>query len=1178
MRTHQLAIGLLLLCIKQSAIAQHIPVTVPPYTPVTTPAPLPDQRTKISYVRTWLPRMRTADPAAVMSPAAGRSEVRQSTTYLDGLGRPLQIVEKQGSPSGNDLVMPALHQVEGKAYYQHLPFVPLTGNTNDGTFKADPFQLQEVFYRNTTLNPGINGESYFFHQTEYDTSPLGYTQKTYLPGNAYTKAAGNKPRLLRRITNTTHDSVRIWGFADGDLLPVTNQLYAPGMLYKKVTIDEDGHQMIEYADFEGHIILRKLQAEDSPGTGHAGWACTYYTYDDLGKLRVVIPPKAVQAIQSDWIITPAIADQLCQLYRYDARGRMIISKQPGSDSLEQIFDIRNRLIAARTGVLKSRYTWELYYYDDSNRPRSTGHLISTASRDSLVKRINAAPYDPAKPVPGVNTDSNYTLISQVMYDNYIYGGNLAYSGADALKVEAGSNQYTDPPSPVAVNMPHRLVTGRVTTIPGLTRQFLTRYHYDNKGRLVQSVADNAMAGYDVTSYMYDFEDKLICTYLRQASPKSIVTQQTTLLTIYHYDADGRLDTITKRLNDNPALQLSVAAMDYDALGRLKTKKLSVSADSGPQESQVYEYDLRGRLTGINRPFVNTPNSTANWFGQTLSYESGFTNNQYNGSLSGIKWKSGSDGTARAYGYSYDHMNRLTTADFNQQNSGGSVWSADKTDFSMTGVSYDIGGNIRALRQKGMNGMAIQTIDSLKYGYHENTNRLSYITDDANNPQTILGDFRETVNTTSADYTYDPDGNMSKDRNKDIDSIIYDQNNQPSVIFTKKGMIYLQYNSVGELLNKIIIDTSAQQGSTRVINYVNGFVYERDTLRHIAHADGRIRAIYTPSQPIKYVYDVFVKDHQGSVRVVLGHNRDTADYFASMESARSGVENTLFSNIDNTRAALPSGYPVDNTTDPNSYVSKLNGVDGAKIGPSLVLRVMKGDTVAAVTRAFYKTAAANTSGNTAETMVAALLQAFNTVSVSQGAHFSGGPNSPLATSFSGNAYQQLVNQEPAQNYPLWPKAYLSFVLFDHQFNMVPGNSGVRQVQGPPDVHLNVVLPQMVIEKSGFLYIYLSNESAADMYFDNFTVRHLSGPLLEDTHYYPMGLLMEGISSKALKGTSYLENKHRYKGNQLHNNEMRQGPGLDWYNENNRMYDVQTGRWFSIPSRPNNLLNPYQYNIK
>ncbi|MET3878875.1 hypothetical protein [Chitinophaga sp. OAE865] len=286
-----------------------------------------------------------------------------------------------------------------------------------------------------------------------------------------------------------------------------------------------------------------------------------------------------------------------------------------------------------------------------------------------------------------------------------------------------------------------------------------------------------------------------------------------------------------------------------------------------------------------------------------------------------------------------------------------------------------------MNQIGMNGVTILTLDSLKYGYNTSSNKLSFVTDRKNNAQSQLGDFKEITNNETADYTYDANGNLTKDSNKNITAITYNHLNLPeSITITGKGVIKYQYDASGSKLRKIVTDNTVAPAKVTTTDYIGAFVYQNDSLQFLGHEEGRARAVFATGQPIKYVYDYFVKDHLGNVRMVLTEQTDFSMYAATMETAAAPTETALFSNIDNSRTAKPAGYPADESAGGNASVAKLTAANGGKkIGPSIVLRVMAGDTIQLSAKAFYKSGGPKDqqpATSTAENMLADLMQAFN----------------------------------------------------------------------------------------------------------------------------------------------------------------------------------------------------------
>jgi RHS repeat-associated protein len=1020
-------------------------------------------------------------------------------------------------------------------------------------------------------------------------------------------------------------------------IPVTVGNYAAGTLQKDVTIDEVGNKVITYKDKNEHLVLKKVQLSATPGTGHTGWLCTYYVYDDLENLCAVIPPLGVErAMQSGWNVS-SVLNELCYVYQYDERKRMIVKRVPGAGPVYVVYDVRDRVVFTQDSMQRasSPQEWLVNFYDNLDRPVMTAIYKANTTRADLQSSMNTAisntqsitntfpviqdlvlnEYDGSSSYtagrsilfsPGFDSDSGATFLAAIdssgtggavtvlasnplpaisadaltpltytFYDNYNFTGKQDYLSSDISKPQAGSNPNSEalPSSPSAKTK--GLATGKRMRVLGTDQWLTSTMYYNDKGRVIQTLSDNHTGGRDILSICYDFSGKVLSTYLRHKNPRSGLTPQTTVLTIFNYDDVGRLINTVKRLNDNTSQDKTIAVNTYDELGQLQRKRLHVNGGS-QLDTLSYQYNIRGWLTGINKAYVNSSRSD-NWFGEDLAYDYGFSINQYNGNIAGVKWKTQSDGVARSYGYSYDRISRLIQADYTQQNTGGGAWTADKMDFSVSNLTYDANGNIGSMRQQGMIGNTISLVDRLKYTYLTGSNKLMAVKDTAITTAAKLGDFNDGPNLVGNDYAYNGNGNITLDSNKAISSISYNHLNLPvSISVVGKGTVSFLYDASGTKLRKTVVDNTVSPEKMTVTDYIGGFLYQQDTLQFVSQEEGRIRPLYIAGRPLSFTYDYFEKDHLGNVRVVLGTQSDTSVYVATMETTASGMENALFSNIDNTRAPRLAGYPADNTTTPNDYVAKLNGVNGQKIGPSLVLRVMAGDSITIACKAFYRNAGASTSGNTSSSMVNAILQAFSGSGVTDGIHGGSGSNSPISGLNTG-VYDGLKSKDQNENVTTQPKAYLNFSAFDDQFNLVDENSGVRQVKGEVDSLISLVVGKMVIKKTGFIYIYESNESGQDVFFDNLVVLHNSGALLEETHYYPWGLTMAGVSSKALKGTRYPGNLFQYNGKEIQQKEFSDDKGLDWYDYGGRMYDVQISRWQSIDllCEKSRRYSPYNY---
>ncbi|MDP1765229.1 MAG: RHS repeat-associated core domain-containing protein, partial [Sediminibacterium sp.] len=277
------------------------------------------------------------------------------------------------------------------------------------------------------------------------------------------------------------------------------------------------------------------------------------------------------------------------------------------------------------------------------------------------------------------------------------------------------------------------------------------------------------------------------------------------------------------------------------------------------------------------------------------------------------------------------------------------------------------------------------------------------------------------------------------------------------------------------------------------------------------------------------------------------------------------------------ASLPSTYlnnngnppyntnPSSNTTATSLKMYRLNGATGDKTGLGITLRVMAGDNVSIYGKSYWTGSSPN---NSYTTVVNDLLTALAATSAVANAG-----KGATAAALTGSGVTPSDVSNFLSTAPLVsgrPKAYINWILFDEQFRAVSSSSGFNAVDNSSGT-LKTHTQSVSIAKNGYLYVYCSNESNIDVFFDNLQVIQNRGPLLSEDHYSAFGLTMAGISSKA---AGKLENKYKFnKGSEFQHQEFSDGSGLEWYDTHFRNLDPQLGRWWQVDPKPNESESPY-----
>lgn len=837
------------------------------------------QSTDKNYIRTRTPQVPITTEVALDAASGNVTQVLTDIKYLDGLGRPLQMVTVKGSPGLKDIVQPVSYDEFGRETTKYLPYAD--AGTANGSYKSNALIADQGvlnFYNpvgssGTQQANGIVRTLFPFSKTVLETSPLdraleqGAAGAVWQPGVRTTTTGrtivqeyghnnittvypttGFATRLYNAVISATSGSEHIRTLSG-------TTYYSANRLSLTITKDENWTGLPaadvklgtteEYKDNEGRIILKRTF--NKVGTT-VQTLSTYYVYDNLGNLSFVLPPGANPDAAA--VPTQAILDDFCYQYRYDKTNRLVEKKLPGRGWEYMVYNQLDQVVLTQDAVQrgKANQDWMATKYDVFGRVIITGihnygATANTSYRIAIQALVDALPNqweDKIATGIGYTTDRTYpttalnSTLSIKYYDDY------SIPGLPAAYNQSNNVAYS--------KMTKSLPTASHIGVLGTTDRLWEVSYYDNEGRIVKVYKQHYQSGianvnnYDEINNTYNFIGGIVTT--TRLHRNTGVT--TTIANTYEYDHMARKKVVKEKINTGAEVVLS--RLSYNEIGQLLKKELH-STDNGATflQNTVYTYNERGWLK----------TSTSAQFSMMLKYEDG-TTPQYNGNISGQNWGAAAS-LPNGYTYSYDKLNRLLNG-----TSTGVVMSEVLT--------YDLMGNIKTMNRDAA---------AVASTYNYTGNRLTNIT----------GGVLATGN-----YSYDINGNATTDGRTGV-VLTYNLLNLP--VTAKRttpapivDLVYT-YDADGNKLRKM--STGASPGTR---HYVDGIEYNDNTIEIIQTEEGLAR-----NNAGVYSYEYNLTDHLGNVRYSFNKHPTTGiiqrlqadDYYAfgKRKSVQVGTNKYLY---------------------------------------------------------------------------------------------------------------------------------------------------------------------------------------------------------------------------------------------------------------------------------------------
>ncbi len=322
-------------------------------------------------------------------------------------------------------------------------------------------------------------------------------------------------------------------------------------------------------------------------------------------------------------------------------------------------------------------------------------------------------------------------------------------------------------------------------------------------------------------------------------------------------------------------------------------------------------------------------------------------------------------------------------------------------------------------------------------------------------------------------------------------------------------------------------------------------------------------------PTEYQYHL--KDHLGNVRTTFTTKDEVEAPKATLEDANATTERGQFLNYDNARRIYSHIFDRTNGTAPTvtpGYSQRLSGSATEKIGLARSLSVMPGDKLQL--EVFVKYFDASNPTN-----ISAFASWINTIALGTATGGTIIDGAGYATNTATNVpFGGLLNKTSETGTA--PKAYLNWLVFDRNYNVVLSKSGYKRLttaalENGNDTPFEWIRPdqEIVIAQAGYSYIWISNENATpvEVYFDDFKVTHTKSPVVQSDDYYPFGLTFNSYNRE-----NSVANQYKFNGF-----EIQDELDLGWYDYIARQYDPAIGRFLSIDPAADLMRrhSPYNY---